>query len=731
MDQLDLFAAETPPPPRPRDPAVWIARLLLLREPSLDEGAVLREVRFRRGLNVVWAPPTPPKGGNRLREGRLSGHTAGKTTLCRVLRYLLGEERYGTARTQERIRVRLPEGWAVGEIVVQGERWVVGRPFALGLHPFAVRGVSVEEALARRGPYQDFLAAVSEATAASLPVRALPHARRPLDWSHLLTWVARDQEARFAGVVELRHPSSESSSPSPTVADRHVVLRAALNLVSDEERELQQEQEELAERRKRLESEGALLRRRAEEDRRRLVSLLALSPDEGEAGPLFATLLREHVVARRAELEREEAALGELEVEAEEAYAEATRAAGEQAVREHQHREAEAAVERQVTRAGEGASREASFPPQAQRSEDARRSEASVAPRAGVGASAAPPDGAALVAPAVPRQSAEIVAPPGPRATGRCNVLLSVALERGCPHAAAEAEAHAAHAALPLFAASFTRVAEAALPAPTGSVGIAGTTAHSLPDAAEVLATLESAAAAAREAWAAASTERATLHGLYVQKNAAVQTLRARIAEGRASLAEAERLHTYASASLDDVQEHEQALARAARAADALSKRKAQRQRQHGEALGRFSGRFDDVIQALLGREVGGRADVRGGEIGLHITEHGERDGAAMETVKVLAFDLAALSLGAEGTGHFPGLLIHDGPREADLDELIYERLFLYAEELEARFPGEPPFQYLITTTAPPPERLRQAPWLLEPRLDASTPEGRLLRMDL
>ncbi|EYF02843.1 hypothetical protein [Chondromyces apiculatus] len=723
MDQLDLFAAASPPRPLPRDPAVWIARLLLLRAPALADDAIVRDMAFRRGLNILWAPPTPLAGGNRLREGRLSGHTAGKTTFCRILRYLLGEERFGTARTQERIRARFPEGWAVGEIVVRGDRWIVGRPFALGLHPFAVRGASVAQALAQRGPYQDFLTALTDATTATLPVRALPHARRPLDWPQLLTWIARDQEARFAGIVELRHPGSESSSPSPTIADRHVVLRATLDLMSDEERTLQQEQEDLADRRKRIESEGALLRRRADEDRRRLVSLLAMAPDEGEAGPLFATRLRERVASHRAALEGEAITLAPEEAAAAEILDAATRAAGELALRDHQRREAEAALAQHRARL--------SAPePRTSPSTEA-------APAAPLALQPHPPPSVSLALQPHPPPDAPLAAPPGPRAAGRCNVPLTTALARGCPHAATEAETHAAHAALPLFAATFARPSSTLSLAPSDhhatDAGRTDSHPRQLPadHLADHLADLEARAAASHQAWLDADAAGRALHDAYLQKNAAVQSLRARLAEGRAALAEAERLHGYASASLDLVQDHEQALARVTRATEALSKRKSQQQRQHGEALACFSARFHDVVQALLGRDVIGRADVRAGELGLHISEHGERDGAAMETVKVLAFDLAALSLGAEGSGHFPGLLIHDGPREADLDSLIYERLFLYAEELEARSPGEPSFQYLVTTTAPPPERLQRAPWLLEPRLDASTPEGRLLGLDL
>jgi hypothetical protein len=102
-----------------------------------------------------------------------------------------------------------------------------------------------------------------------------------------------------------------------------------------------------------------------------------------------------------------------------------------------------------------------------------------------------------------------------------------------------------------------------------------------------------------------------------------------------------------------------------------------------------------------------------------------------MTTIKLLAFDLAALKLGLDGWGQFPGLLVHDGPREADMDGRIYERIFLYARLLEEKSEGAPAFQYVITTTAPPPAELQKSPWLLDPLLDASKPEGRLLKMDL
>lgn len=588
------------PPPRPAGPALWVARLLILRAPSTEGDAIIRDIRLRRGLNILWAPPSPAGGENRLYEGTITGHTAGKTTFCRLLRYLLGEERFGSQRAQERIRALLPEGWIIGEVIVGGEPWIVGRPFARGVQRFASRATTVEAALeARAGraaapssprgeAYTDFLGAVTAAAVAHLPIKTLPFARRPVDWPLLLTWLARDQEARFAGVTSFRHPGSESASPNPKVADRNVILRAELDLMSDEEASLQEAYEALKERKRHLENEGVILRRRAEEDRRRLAERLGQSPDTGEAGPLFASHLRERVEAEREAVESAERALPERQAD----------------------------VERAL------------------------------------------------------------------------EALLAVAARRALEEA---------------------RLREAE--------GRASSPGEEAPQARALLDDAEAAHRACREE--------------YGKQIADLLDERARLGHARASIEELTRLHGYATASRRDAVANAEARDDLSTNADDLSKRKASRHRMHEQALARLSDRFDEVVQALLGRRVRGRVAVSGGALELHILEQGEREGAAMETLKVLAFDLAALSLGIEGHGHAPGFLIHDGPREADMDEHIYERLFLYAEELERKTESEAPFQYIVTTTAAPPERLRRAPWLLDPVLDASIPERRLLGMDL
>ena len=101
----------------------------------------------------------------------------------------------------------------------------------------------------------------------------------------------------------------------------------------------------------------------------------------------------------------------------------------------------------------------------------------------------------------------------------------------------------------------------------------------------------------------------------------------------------------------------------------------------------------------------------------------------AMESLKAIAFDLAALLMSLEGHSMLPAFLVHDSPREADLGEAIYHRLFRFVRSLEP-LGEEPPFQYIITTTSRPPDDLCQMPFLVA-ELQGSKAEERLLRRDL
>lgn len=141
-----------------------------------------------------------------------------------------------------------------------------------------------------------------------------------------------------------------------------------------------------------------------------------------------------------------------------------------------------------------------------------------------------------------------------------------------------------------------------------------------------------------------------------------------------------------------------------------------------------LSAQFDAVIRALIAPESSGRVLLGADRLKLNVELGGTRSTAAIESLKVIAFDLAALCMSIEGKTYFPAFLVHDSPREADLGLSVYRRLFELIAELEQTSP--PLFQYIVTTTTSPPTHLCAKPWLVE-TLFGSPADRRLLGADL
>jgi hypothetical protein len=99
-------------------PAFWVRRLRVLDELASGEEHILRDVELRRGLNIVWAPPHSAGGGNALFQDGVAGHTAGKSTFCRLLRHVLGERGFAPDSVRRRIRSKFPAAWVIAEVIV-------------------------------------------------------------------------------------------------------------------------------------------------------------------------------------------------------------------------------------------------------------------------------------------------------------------------------------------------------------------------------------------------------------------------------------------------------------------------------------------------------------------------------------------------------------------------------------------------------------------------------------
>jgi hypothetical protein len=150
---------------------------------------------------------------------------------------------------------------------------------------------------------------------------------------------------------------------------------------------------------------------------------------------------------------------------------------------------------------------------------------------------------------------------------------------------------------------------------------------------------------------------------------------------------------------------------------------------KQARVFGRMSEKFDPIVRRLVGHDAKGRITLSGNGLDLSVDMGGDRRTAAIDSLKVLAFDLAAMCVSIEGATRVPSFLLHDSPREADLGLSIYGRLFDIVQDLE-RVGGKPLFQYIVTTTTAPPTEFRERPYL-QLKLHGDPPAQRLLGVDL
>ena len=138
---------------------------------------------------------------------------------------------------------------------------------------------------------------------------------------------------------------------------------------------------------------------------------------------------------------------------------------------------------------------------------------------------------------------------------------------------------------------------------------------------------------------------------------------------------------------------------------------------------------YHGLVQAIAGPAYRGQVDLAAGTITLSLGTSTAAGGETYKALTVPIADLAALLRGIAGHSIHPGFLIHDCPREADMNADLYRRIFEVAKSLEDAHGGSDhaAFQYIITTTTPPPESLATDPWMRQ-TLDGESADGLLFR---
>jgi hypothetical protein len=141
--------------------------------------------------------------------------------------------------------------------------------------------------------------------------------------------------------------------------------------------------------------------------------------------------------------------------------------------------------------------------------------------------------------------------------------------------------------------------------------------------------------------------------------------------------------------------------------------------------------KYQGIMAAWLPEGVTGavKLDGNGLKVDAEFSGRGEVSTAALDSLKIVAFDLAAMHMAVEEKADVPAFLIHDSPREADLDGQLYAGLFELVHQWEETA-GTPCFQYIVTTTTAPPPEL-QSDRYVRLRMSSTPAEQRLFAMDI
>lgn len=197
MNPQAELAFKAPPIRGERDePRLWVREFAFYSD--FKPEALVRHLTLRRGLNIVWAKDS---------DTGASGHAAGKSTFCRMLRYLIGDAHFGTENFRPALRQKFPDAILAGEVILHGEPWLICRPLSNHGYHWCAPGHRLADLFTdalQRKDYSHFTDALQATFIAPLGGAQYPGTDRDLDWQHLLQWLSRDQDARYADNLQWR-----------------------------------------------------------------------------------------------------------------------------------------------------------------------------------------------------------------------------------------------------------------------------------------------------------------------------------------------------------------------------------------------------------------------------------------------------------------------------------------------------------------------------------------------
>lgn len=648
-------------------PYLTLNRFILFESVKMLDSP-LRDILLHRGLNIVWGVELPDDAGfNDAHPITLSGHSVGKTTLCRLIRYCLGEKTFGSQGAQSRIKSAFPEGWVGMELVVNGQLWAVLKPIGQSGNSRAARDAKAESLFdleSKDNHYVDFIKHLGDSMMAGLAAETPPNSNKPYDWKHLLAWLTRDQEARFQSLHEWRSSRSGADTPRFDKPKEHALylIRLVLDLLHEQELEASQVLEIHEAEFKQVETRMANLRHEPEyrfnEQERALRETLGLPQGDVlnvDEGDLTSPVYTQRVALQSAISEVQEYIDGI-----------------ERRIAEKRIWLASYDEDRRRFRATLETTEEATEVPSGETPED----ETIAKLRALRGKDCTYGN--------VPFLECSYVT----ERLAKADNIVDLEKRREEGRVASETERR-------------LQILERTQKNHDQIVALLNDLRQKL------LADMTEK----RERETELAGYREALRRLEYHLNQRQQALD--LIEGRTPNTELQRQTVRAEALRESIERQKMAL-------DELQKS----YRERLDAIGKI---YDGLIKRCLSESYTGVLHMPKGELQFRIEEATGLSGEAVETLALVLADVAAMLCACQGIGHHPRFLVHDSPREADLDRHIYNRYLRAMWTLTEEHGGKDaaPFQYIVTTTSRPPDDIHEAICL---KLEAHPPENMLFK---
>lgn len=628
----------------------WISEIRILRQLSTHGDDEIRKIPLQKGINIVWSPPGEV-GGDERQRGR--GHAAGKTSFCRAVRYILGEKHYGNKFISAKIAdsVGLARAYVVAQVWIGDIPWAVARPLYQGGRHFSIPNTTLDEALAAepssRFTHEDFVTALNEAVLSGWEIRHFDtKGEQAIKWMHVLQALARDQESHLSSLHNWRSPQSAHDCPDMGDSERPFLMRCLMGLADEREnKQLQNRAKQLA-LQKTEELNTQFYTRIFNESLTELKeSMPDLSSDVSPLEDLFVEQVKK--IATSEALKKAKDINDKI---AKLGLAELKSRREEQLAKIAQIKgRIEEREETLMDLQSKLQAHQSKVSPTAKDTEELR-SELIKSLRRG-----------------------HHCGVPIPVAVAECQVYWRLGIGKDQQPSPVEDYSEGVVAR---FKAEIEKLGQELKP-------------HR-----DEIKTSE-----------AAKTE---LEAKIRQEEKIETALNGQLQVILAEPGEKSRLALNIAQALKKRAVANAAIVEAEKSAANSDKLLEEIRQDSAQAQERLSSIFNAVVKNVAGDHMSGELRFTKIENNAALFREGEVVSEAFNALKSLAYDFTALVASLNGIGHHPGFILHDSPRESDMEPSLYQPYFNFVSRLATNSSGS--FQYIVTTTEPPPASLQTTP---------------------